>query len=114
MSRRRSTAFRAPTTSSARRHRHPCSAPRAEQLTCRRAPNGFNFDRLGIRIPTVLISPMVPAGTVVHEPTGPTATSHYDATSVIATSNALFGIAVRGTRLENEASADAASDRRTT
>jgi len=56
------------------------------------ARNGFKFDRLGIRIPTVLISPRVPAGTVVHEPTGPTPTSHYTSTSIIATVNKIFGI----------------------
>jgi len=54
--------------------------------------NGFNFDRLGIRIPTVLISPLVPAHTVVHEPLGPTPTSQYDATSIMSTVNKIFGI----------------------
>lgn len=29
---------------------------------------GFGFDRLGVRIPTVLISPWIPAGTVVSAP----------------------------------------------
>eukprot|EP01125_Pyxidicula_operculata_P022745 TRINITY_DN9547_c0_g1_i1.p1 TRINITY_DN9547_c0_g1~~TRINITY_DN9547_c0_g1_i1.p1 ORF type:complete len:495 (-),score=135.20 TRINITY_DN9547_c0_g1_i1:72-1427(-) len=56
------------------------------------APNGFTFDRLGIRIPTVVISPWINKGTVVHEPTGPLSTSHYDATSVIATCNKIFGL----------------------
>jgi len=56
------------------------------------ANNGFKFDRLGIRVPMVLISPLVPAKTVVHEPTGPTSTSQYDATSIIATANKIFGI----------------------
>lgn len=54
------------------------------------APNGFLFDRLGIRVPTVLVSPWVAKGTVIHDPTsgGP----HFDATAVIATSNKIFGV----------------------
>ena len=57
-----------------------------------KAPNGFSFDRLGVRVPMVAVSPWIARGTVVHEPVGPTPTSHYDHTSVIATTNAIFGI----------------------
>jgi phospholipase C len=57
-----------------------------------KASNGFAFDRLGIRVPTVLISPLVKAGTVVHKPSGPTPTSQYESTSIIATANKIFGI----------------------
>eukprot|EP01126_Amoeba_proteus_P043671 TRINITY_DN4806_c0_g1_i1.p1 TRINITY_DN4806_c0_g1~~TRINITY_DN4806_c0_g1_i1.p1 ORF type:complete len:388 (-),score=68.48 TRINITY_DN4806_c0_g1_i1:24-1187(-) len=65
---------------------------------------GFQFDRLGIRVPTVIISPWIPKGTVIHEPgnifSGGTQsnlrladeTSQYDATSVIATIRKVFGI----------------------
>jgi len=56
------------------------------------ARNGFNFERLGIRIPTVVISPYIPKNTVVHEPKGPTSTSQFDATSTMATVNKIFGI----------------------
>lgn len=54
------------------------------------ARNGFTYDRLGIRVPTLLISPWVAKSKVVHEPKrgGP----HFDATAVIATSNKIFGI----------------------
>jgi phospholipase C len=31
------------------------------------APNGFTFNRLGIRVPTIAISPWIKKGTVVHE-----------------------------------------------
>ena len=31
--------------------------------------NGFNFTRLGVRIPTLAISPWIEKGTLVHEPT---------------------------------------------
>jgi len=56
------------------------------------APNKFAFDRLGIRIPSLIISPWIPKNTVVHAPTGPTSTSQYDATSMMSTVNKLFGI----------------------
>ncbi len=58
-------------------------------------PN-FNFTRLGIRVPTILISPWINKGTVIHKPDGiyliviiyfigPTKTSEYTTTSIIAT-----------------------------
>jgi phospholipase C len=56
------------------------------------APNKFGFDRLGIRLPTLVISPWIPKNSVVGEPTGPTATSQYDSTSIIATVNKIFNI----------------------
>lgn len=45
---------------------------------------------MGIRVPTVVISPWISPKTLIHEPKsgGP----HFDATSVIATSNKIFGI----------------------
>jgi phospholipase C len=59
------------------------------------APNGFKFDRLGIRIPTLAISPLIPAKTVVHQPPkaqSPFPSSQYDATSIMSTVNKIFGI----------------------
>jgi len=57
-----------------------------------KAPNGFGFDRLGIRLPTLVISPWIPKNTVEGVPTGPTASSQYDSTSIMSTVNKLFGI----------------------
>jgi phospholipase C len=60
-----------------------------------KAKNGFNFDRLGIRVPTIVISPWIKKGTVVHKPTGaqaPLPTSQYDSTSIQATVNKIFGV----------------------
>lgn len=61
-----------------------------------RAPNGFAFDSLGIRIPTIAISPWIKKGTVVHEflskDEQPTPSSAFDATSTLATSNILLGL----------------------
>eukprot|EP00010_Vexillifera_abyssalis_P004282 CAMPEP_0201560904 /NCGR_PEP_ID=MMETSP0173_2-20130828/78507_1 /ASSEMBLY_ACC=CAM_ASM_000268 /TAXON_ID=218659 /ORGANISM="Vexillifera sp., Strain DIVA3 564/2" /LENGTH=471 /DNA_ID=CAMNT_0047975369 /DNA_START=30 /DNA_END=1445 /DNA_ORIENTATION=- len=48
------------------------------------APNGFSFERLGVRIPTIVISPWVRRGMVVHD--------QFEATSTIATANKIFGI----------------------
>lgn len=59
------------------------------------SPDGFKFDRLGIRIPTVVISPLIPKGTIVSGPPAaqsPTPTSQYDSTSIMATVNKIFGI----------------------
>jgi len=52
----------------------------------------FNFMRLGVRVPTIVVSPWINRGTVVHEPTGPTPSSHYDHTSVLATLKKVFNL----------------------
>jgi phospholipase C len=47
---------------------------------------GFHFDRYGVRIPTILISPYIEAGTVFRSPTfGTPAEVPYDHTSILAT-----------------------------
>ena len=59
------------------------------------ASNGYTFESLGMRVPTVVISPWVEKGTVVHQPQdGPTPTSQYEGASSIATANKLFDIPV--------------------
>lgn len=40
----------------------------------------------------MVISPYIPKGTIVHRAEGPTPSSEYDHTSIIATCNKLFGI----------------------
>ena len=58
------------------------------------ASNGFTFDQLGIRIPTIAISPWIKKNTIVSEALRgekPTPTSHFDATSILATANKLLG-----------------------
>ena len=57
--------------------------------------NGFNYTRLGVRIPTIAISPWIEKGTLVHEPTPeqkPVNTSRFDTTSILATTQKIFGI----------------------
>ncbi|KAG0466455.1 hypothetical protein HPP92_018035 [Vanilla planifolia] len=55
-------------------------------------PYYFKFDRLGVRVPTFLISPWIERGTVIHEPNGPTKTSHFEHSSVPATVKKLFNM----------------------
>ncbi|KAJ3096429.1 hypothetical protein HDU96_000769 [Phlyctochytrium bullatum] len=50
----------------------------------------FRFDRLGIRVPTIAISPWIKKGTVLHRPSGPTPTSEYEHSSLPATLKNLF------------------------
>ena len=42
----------------------------------------FNFDRLGLRVPAVFVSPRIPAGTIIHK--------QYDHCSIVATVRKLF------------------------
>lgn len=55
----------------------------------------FSFDRLGIRVPTLLISPWIKKSLVVSEPPAkqkPFPTSEYDGTSIIATTRKLLNM----------------------
>ncbi|KAL1555197.1 Phosphatidylglycerol/phosphatidylinositol transfer protein [Salvia divinorum] len=59
------------------------------------SPDHFNFkfDRLGVRVPTIAVSPWVKKGTVVHGPNGsPTPTSEYEHSSIPATVKKLFNL----------------------
>lgn len=63
------------------------------------ASNGFAFNQLGLRIPTIAISPWIPKGTIVSEGLvgeKPTSTSEFDATSILATANKILGLADEG------------------
>jgi phospholipase C len=50
---------------------------------------GFDFTRFGVRVPTILVSPLIPAGTVHRVPVGSTP---FDHTSVLATIEHRFAI----------------------
>ena len=65
------------TTTSCRRRR---SVPTAR----RRRSRNFAFDRLGLRVPAVLVSPLIKSGTVD--------STLYDHTSLLATVRELFGL----------------------
>jgi phospholipase C len=55
-------------------------------------PYSFDFTRLGVRVPVLLISPWIPAGTVLHAAEGPTLTSQYEHSSIPATVKKLFNL----------------------
>ncbi|XP_020585574.1 non-specific phospholipase C2-like [Phalaenopsis equestris] len=57
------------------------------------SPMNFKFDRLGVRVPTIMVSPWIEKGTVVHGPNGsPTSTSEYEHSSIPATVKKIFDL----------------------
>ncbi|PON75779.1 Acid phosphatase [Parasponia andersonii] len=53
----------------------------------------FRFDRLGVRVPTIMVSPWIEKGTVVHGPNGsPFPTSEFEHSSIPATVKKLFNL----------------------
>jgi phospholipase C len=44
----------------------------------------FDFTRLGVRVPAIICSPLIPKGTLIHRPPGPLPTSQYDHTSILS------------------------------
>src|SRR5262249_24807745 len=75
-------------------HVPPPAAPRPDRFTSPRpddtkqpghsAPPKFSFDRLGVRVPTVLVSPGVRRGSVIH--------AEHRHTSILRTVRRRFGI----------------------
>ncbi|XP_042504313.1 non-specific phospholipase C4-like [Macadamia integrifolia] len=55
-------------------------------------PYNFQFDRLGVRVPAIFISPWIDAGTVIHEPSGPYTTSQFEHSSIPATVKKIFNL----------------------
>ncbi|KAL0459129.1 UNVERIFIED_CONTAM: Non-specific phospholipase C2 [Sesamum latifolium] len=56
-------------------------------------PFFFKFDRLGVRVPTIVISPWIQKATVVHSPNGsPSPTSEYEHSSIPATVRKIFNL----------------------
>jgi len=58
--------------------------PNPDGLSSTKPP--FNFTRLGIRIPVVMVSPWINKGTIVHEPSN----AHYEHSSIPATLKKMF------------------------
>lgn len=61
----------------------PPAVPPGDGATC---PEGFRFNRLGVRVPTILISPWIREGTILHGVNG------FDHTSIIRTLSRRFGL----------------------
>ncbi|MQL77817.1 hypothetical protein Taro_010200 [Colocasia esculenta] len=55
-------------------------------------PFYFKFDRLGVRVPTILVSPWINRRTAIHKPNGPTPHSEYEHSSIPATVKKLFNL----------------------
>uniref|UniRef100_A0A7N1A4N2 Uncharacterized protein n=1 Tax=Kalanchoe fedtschenkoi TaxID=63787 RepID=A0A7N1A4N2_KALFE len=56
------------------------------------APYFFKFDRLGVRVPTIMVSPWIKKGTVVGGAKGPSANSEYEHSSIPATIKKMFNL----------------------
>ncbi|XP_057980655.1 non-specific phospholipase C3-like isoform X2 [Malania oleifera] len=55
-------------------------------------PFNFQFDRLGVRVPAILISPWIERGTVLHGPSGPYPSSEFEHSSIPATVKKIFNL----------------------
>ncbi|KAJ3300981.1 hypothetical protein HDU76_005929 [Blyttiomyces sp. JEL0837] len=52
----------------------------------------FKFDRLGVRVPTLLISPWIQKGTVISKPNFPSPNAHFEHSSLSATIKNIFNL----------------------
>ncbi|CAG8418921.1 unnamed protein product [Penicillium salamii] len=80
----------------------PSDVPAGDSLTYSEAAGDgkeytFHFDRLGVRVPTVLISPWVSKGVVQHEPSGGNEFTH---TSILKFVSELWGLDSLSPRVE--------------
>ena len=68
-------------------------------------PSGFNFNRYGVRVPAVIISPYVPPGSRIRPTPNPVdgITYPFDHTSIIATVRQLFGLGGKLTDRDDKA-----------
>jgi phospholipase C len=62
----------------------PTAEPPGSAENARLKTHSFAFDRLGVRVPAIVVSPFVPAGTIDH--------SVYDHTSILKTTDKLLGL----------------------
>jgi len=65
--------------------------PKPDDFNAPTNPSKFNFERIGLRVPTILVSPWINKGTLIKKPTGPTNTSVYEHSSLPATFKKIFG-----------------------
>ncbi|XP_026378856.1 non-specific phospholipase C6-like [Papaver somniferum] len=56
------------------------------------APFFFKFDRLGVRVPTIMVSPWIKKGTVISGPKGPAPNSEFEHSSIPATIKKMFNL----------------------
>lgn len=76
----------------------PTGVPNPDGITCvdcsSQAIGDYDFTSLGVRIPTIAISPWIAKGTVVNKSKEqqPASNSEFDSTSIMATVNELLGV----------------------
>jgi phospholipase C len=70
------------------------AVPPGDRFEEARNRHGFRFDRLGVRVPAVIVSPWVPLARAAGPPTGCNLIDHtqYDHTSLLATVERLYGL----------------------
>ncbi|KAJ3354618.1 hypothetical protein HDU91_005754 [Kappamyces sp. JEL0680] len=75
-------------------HVPPPLAPNPDGITTYDKNLGvtYEFNRLGVRVPTIAVSPWVGKGQVVHKPNGPYPDSEYSHASIPATLRSLFNL----------------------
>ncbi|XP_073039943.1 non-specific phospholipase C6-like [Primulina eburnea] len=56
------------------------------------SPYFFQFDRLGVRVPTIMVSPWIKKGTVISKPNGPDQNSEFEHSSIPATIKKLLNL----------------------
>lgn len=56
------------------------------------APYFFKFDRLGVRVPTIMVSPWIKKGTVISGSNGPAPNSEFEHSSIPATIKKMFNL----------------------
>jgi len=62
----------------------PIAVPPGSTENVRLKTHNFAFDRMGVRVPAIVVSPFVPIGTIDH--------SVYDHTSILKTTDKLLGL----------------------
>ena len=68
----------------------PMGVPRPDNVSA--CSTATNFDWLGLRAPSLLISPWISKGKVIEEPDGPETDSQYEHSSISATLKNVFGL----------------------
>ena len=77
-------------------HVPPPLAPKPDHATTHNSLPNFDFDRLGVRVPTIVISPWVEKGNVIRGPSP--SGGHFEHSSIAATVKKVFGLKYHLTR----------------
>jgi len=70
----------------------PLKVPNPDGLNSTAPDPEFNFTRIGVRVPTVMISPWIDKHTIISKPNGPVEDSEFEHTSIAATLKKMFDL----------------------